>query len=202
MTTRDELVQQTRYAFDFIERLYMEVSYLIREMEGHLRDEPEKFAICKPTGYGVTTRSSTGLESANVSMWLPRRLAVSFIPSEHTEESRGKTHTPSTSDLKTLYVRILLDDKSIEQPMICSGVLYDLQRKTPGKGWDRFVENLMAHIEYNEHRVFVDAEKLEYEDAYVKFQGCLQTVPLYEIADSASLVSKVIEPSLELFRTV
>ena len=40
---KSELIAQTRLAFEFIQKLYFEISYLIKEMEGLLAEEEEEF---------------------------------------------------------------------------------------------------------------------------------------------------------------
>ena len=47
---RSEIVQQTKLAFDFIQKLYFEVSYLIKEIEGLFAEEEEGFILCRPSG--------------------------------------------------------------------------------------------------------------------------------------------------------
>jgi len=200
MTKEIELVRQTRLAFDFIQKLYLEVSYLIKEIEGILLEEEEKFIICRPSGYAITARSSTGLEAANVNMWLLRKLAVSFVPENNTSLERGQTHTELNEDLRVLYVRAVLDDKNVEQPALYSGALFNFQTKPQGAKWVKKFENLMGHIEYNDQKIFNQPEALDYEDAYIKLQGKLVRNNLYNINDSETLYSKVIFPSLEIFR--
>jgi hypothetical protein len=56
------LIEQTRLAFDFIQKLYLEASYLVKEIEGQLAEEEEQFVFGRSGGYAVTARSSTGLE--------------------------------------------------------------------------------------------------------------------------------------------
>jgi hypothetical protein len=50
MNNKSELIDQANLAFDFIQRLYLEVSYLIKEMEAMLSEQPENFIMGKP-GY-------------------------------------------------------------------------------------------------------------------------------------------------------
>jgi len=42
---KTELITQTQLAFDFIQKLYFEVSYLIKEVEGQLAQEEEGFML-------------------------------------------------------------------------------------------------------------------------------------------------------------
>ncbi|GFP32571.1 hypothetical protein HKBW3S42_00875 [Candidatus Hakubella thermalkaliphila] len=112
MAEKEEILRQTALAFDFIQKLYLEVSYLIKEIEGTLQEEDEKFVIGRPAGYGISARSSTGLESNNVSLWLLKKFAVFFVSEEKTKLERGQTITELHKDLKVLYLRIVLNDKN------------------------------------------------------------------------------------------
>ena len=82
MTT---ISSQITNAFSFIQKLYNESSYLLKEIEGQLSESSEKFLILKPSGYSISSRSSTGLEPNNVNFWLLRKFAVGFV-----EESKIK----------------------------------------------------------------------------------------------------------------
>jgi len=90
MNHRAEIIEQTNLAFDFILKLYLEVSYLIKEIEGMLYELEEKFVIGRSGGYHISARSSTGLESSNVSFWLMRKLGVFFIPENKTDRKKKK----------------------------------------------------------------------------------------------------------------
>lgn len=195
MTAKHEIIRQTALAFEFIQKLYFEVSYLIKEIEGTLQEEDERFIIGRPYGYAVSARSSTGLETGNVNLWLLKKFAVFFVPEEKTKIEKGLTITELHKDLKILYLRIVLNDKNIEEPKLFSGVLYNIEAKS----WSKF-ENIMGHMEYNDGKVFKDPQKIEYEDAYIKLHGKLFENNLYDINDSQTLYDKIIQPSLELYR--
>lgn len=199
MTQKEEIIRQTALAFDFIQKLYLEVSYLIKEIEGTLQEEEEKFIIGRPAGYGISARSSTGLESNNVNLWLLKKFAVFFVPEERTKLERGQTITELSKDLKVLYLRIVLNDKNIDEPTIYSGVLYNIQKKPQAKWVSKF-ESIMGHIEYNDDKIFKKPQEIDYEDVYVRFQGELIKNNLYDINDSQILYDKIIKPSLELYR--
>jgi len=200
MTTKDELIRQTNLAFDFIQKLYTEVSYLIKEVEGLLYEEKEKFVICRPSGYGITARSSTGLESVGVNMWLLRKLTVAFIPETQTKREQGQTVTEINEKLRVLYLKIILDDKNIEQPQIYSGILYDIHKNPQGAKSIKKFENLMGHIEYNDQKIFHNPNNIVYEDTKIKYKGEFISNNLYDLNDSNTLYQKVIVPSLDLFR--
>jgi hypothetical protein len=196
--TKSEIVEQTKLAFEFIQKLYFEVSYLIKEIEGLLSEEEEKFIIGKPAGYGVSTRKSTSLETSNVGFWLTRKLAVFFVPEEKAESKGGQTVTKIDDDLKVLYLRIVLNDEKIGEPAVYSGVLYSIQRKQAH--WPKKFEDVMGHLEYNDHKVFKNPEKIDFEDAYIKIRGELVKNDLFDINDSEAIVNRIIKPSLELYR--
>lgn len=193
-----ELSEQSRRAFDFIQKLYHESSYMIREIEVALADEEEKFAICRPSGYAITAASSRGLEPQNVHLWLLRRFLVCFVPEDRTQMTGGVTKTEFKDDLKVLFFRIILDDKEIP-PTVFAGALYDIVNKN--SAWQKF-ENLMAHIEYRAAKVFKDVKKIDYKDAFTEFSGKLLGRELFTVNSSEDLQKKIISPALELYRSV
>jgi len=196
--TKGEIIEQTKTAFDFIQKLYLEVSYLVKEIEGILQEEEEEFVIGRPSGYGISTLRSIGLESNLVTLWLVKKLAVFFVPKERTEFKGGQTYTKADRDLKVLYLRIVLNDKAVDEPTVHSGVFWDIQIKPQSK-WKKF-EHAMAHISYRDDKIFKDGERIEYEDGYLRFRGELKRNNLLEINDSETIVKRIIKPSLEIFR--
>lgn len=200
MINKSEIIEQTNLAFDFIQKLYLEVSYLIKEIEGLLHDEEEKFIIGKPAGYGISARSSTGLESSNVSLWLLRKFAVFFAPEDKTKLERGQTVTRIDNNLKVLYLRIVLNDKKINEPTVYSGVLRNIQKKEPQGEWIKKFENVMGLLEYGNDKILKNVEEINYEDAYIKLQGELVKNNLFEINDGEAIHERIIKPSLKLYR--
>ena len=199
MNNKSKIVEQTNLAFDFIEKLYLESSYLIKEIAGILNEEEEKFVIGKPSGYGISTTSSRGLEVSNVRLWLLKKFSVFFIPEEKTALRGGGTITKIDKDLKILYLRIVLNDKNIKEPAVYFGVLYNIQKKPEAK-WITKFERVMGILEYNDYKVFKDVGKINYENIYIKVQGELIKNNLFDINDSNAIVEKIIKPSLKLFR--
>ena len=200
MNNKSEIVEQTNLAFDFIEKLYLESSYLIKEMEGILNEEEEKFIIGRPGGYGISSISSRGLEANSVrSWWLLKKFSAFFIPEEKTALKGGGTITKIDKDLKILYLRIVLYDKNITEPTVYSGALYDIEKKSETEFPSKF-EQMMAYFEVNDYKVFKNIKKINYESTYIKIQGELIKNNLYEINDSETIVKKIIKPSLELYR--
>jgi hypothetical protein len=198
---KQEIIEQTRLAFDFLQKLYLEASYLIKEIEGLLYEEEERFLIGRCSGYAISTRSSSGLESNNVAMWLTRNFSVFFVPEDKTKPDRGQTLTDLNHRLKVLHVGIVLDDAKLAEPCIYSGVLYDISQKPLAK-WIKKFENIMSHLEYNRDKVFKNPDQLEYEDAYVKLSGRFVRNDLYDINSSEAIVERVIKPALNLYRGI
>jgi hypothetical protein len=184
---------------DFISKLYLEVSYLIKEIEGLLYQEEEKFIIGRPAGYGITARKTTGLDANNLSLWLMRKFAVFFIPEEQTKKEKGQTITAIDEKLKVLYLRFILDGDEVKAPTIYSGILHKIDKKPQAKGIKKF-EHIMGHLEYNDLKIFKNIEKLDYEDAYIKLSGQLIENHLFEINDSEEIEKRIINPSLALYR--
>jgi len=200
MNNKNEIIEQSNLAFNFVEKLYLESSYLIKEIEGILNEEEEKFIIGRSGGYGISSISSRGLEANSVrSWWLLKKFSVFFIPEEKTALRGGGTITKIDKDLKILYLRIVLYDKNIKEPTVYSGVLYDIEKKSETE-WPSKFEQAMVHIEVNDYKVFKDIKKINYESTYIKIQGELIKNSLYEITDSETIVKKIIKPSLELYR--
>jgi len=195
------MIQQTKLAYDFIQKLYLEVSYLIKEIEGLLAEEEENFIIGRSGGYAITARSSNGLEANNVYLWPLRMLSVFFVPSSLTKQSRGQTITKFEDGIKVLHLRITLDEKDIEQPYLRIGVIHDIYVKSDRKYPNKF-EQLNTHIEYNHSKVFAAGNEIDYEDAYVKFKAKYLQINLYDINSSDDIVVSVLSPVLELFRSI
>jgi hypothetical protein len=198
MNTQD-VIEQTRLAFDFIQKLYFEVSYFIKEVEGLLAEEDEKFVIGRPSGYGITTRSSTGLETNNIHLWLLRRLAVFFVPETSTQRKGGQTITKLEGN-RVIYLRIVLDDRELAEPTVSFGVLHSFVKKSAPGAWPTKVEHLMGHFEYIDAKVFKDPESIDYEDSRFGFKGQLLSASLYGMSDSEQIASQIIAPTLSLFR--
>ena len=199
MTNKSGIIEQTNLAFDFIQKLNLEVSYLIKEVEAMLSEEEERFIIGKPAGYGISARSSTGLETANVSLWVLRRFAVCFIPENETTIQRGQTVTELHDDLKILYLRFVLNGRGITEPAIYAGVLHDIKKGNRGTEIKKF-EQFMGHFEYINDNLFGNPENIHYEESTISIKGELLKVNLYDVNDSDAIRTKIVEPALALFR--
>lgn len=196
---KKEIEKQTKLAYEFIQKLFFEVSYLIKEMEGLLSEENPPFVICRPGGYAITTRSSNGLDSVYVNLWLLRKFSVAFGPKDTTLTIKGQTNTPLLPDRKVIYVRIILDDKDIYEPMIYSGVLYDFHKKTAEGKWPEKFEQLMTTFEYSEAQIFADPKIINFENNNFSLKGRLFDVPLFDIDSSTTLSEKIIKPTIKLY---
>jgi hypothetical protein len=195
---KSELITQTKLAFDFIQKLYYEVSYLFKEIEGLLSEEDEEFVFGRASGYAVTARTSNGLDPTLVRFWMFKKIAVFFIPKSFTKLEGGQTITRFEVNPKIIYIRVVLDDKDIKEPLIYFGVLKDFIKKE--KKWLVKVEQIMASIEYNEARAFKSDGSVDFEDGNASFKGKLSHVDLYDISNSADIVKKIITPLLKQFR--
>lgn len=197
MIEKSNLPEQTKFAFDFIQKLYLEISYMIKEIEGLLYEQEEKFVIGRPAGYGISTKSSTGLESTNVNFWLLRRFTVSFVPEEMTKLERGQTITNVSDRLVILHFRFVLNDKESNPPAIYSGIFHSIKAKAK---WIKKFENSMGHLAYNDEKIFKNFKQVDYEDAQIKVKGEFLKNDLYDINDSEAILNRIIEPSLKLYR--
>ena len=201
MNSKKDIIQQTRIAFEFLQKLYFEVSYLIKEVEGLLGEQPEEFIIGRPSGYAINTRSSTGLESNNVNLWLIRKLAVFFVPKTCTEVSGGITNTKFSKELKVIYLRVVLDDKEMSEPVVNAGILYDFEKKEFKSRLLKF-ENAMGHFEYNGNNFLKTLGNEDYEDNYLKFKLNMFETKLFDLNSGDDVVKILVEPLVKLYREV
>jgi hypothetical protein len=200
MKTKNELIEQTQLAFELLQKLYLETSYLIKEIEGILSEENENFLIGKPSGYGITSRSSIGLEAHMVRLWLMRKFGVFFVEEDMTEVRGGTTISKLDRQLKVIYLRIILDDSNKSEPAIYSGALHQIENK-PRIKWKKF-EQAMAYLEYKDDKIFIEPAKIDYEDSYLKLKGKLVTNNLYDINNSENIIKFIIEPTLKIYRSI
>lgn len=201
MENKNEIIEQSKLAFDFMQKLYFETSYLIKEIEGMLKEEEEKFVIGKPSGYGVTTRTSSGLEAGNVPLWLVRKLAVFYVPKVATAD-RKKTITKFGKKLKLIYARVILNEKDLDEPCLLTGVFHEIIKKTPANKFPKKVEEFMALLEKRDDKVFHKLDPLHYEDSYLQLKGKFFRVGLFDINNSEDIQKKIIEPVLKIFRKI
>jgi len=190
-----DLVAQKKNAFDFIQKLYFEISYLIKEIEGILQEE--ELVIGRPSGYGVSTKTSTGLEANNVENWLPKSFTVFFCQKDISKMYQGITITKIQDSLKVLLIHIELFDKEINNPKITYAIITDIVSKKPK--WEKF-EYLLSRFAYNGKKIFSNGPNIEYEDSYCSFKGKFYTENLFSINSSEELKKKIVDPMLALYR--
>ncbi len=195
---RKEIVQQTKLAFDYLQKLYFETSYLIKEIEGLLAEEEERFVIGRPGGYAFTNRSSSGLETNNVSLWPLRMLSVFLVPEDLTKTAGGVTVTNFVNGLKIIYLRIVLDEKNIDEPYINIGVIFNIVEKS-GKRLNKF-EHLITHIVYRDNKIFAGDNSINYKDSLIEFKGEFIRVNLFDVNSSDEIIKLVTDPVLIMFR--
>ena len=199
---KNEVIKNTYNAFEFIEKLYLECTYLIKEIEGILAQEPEEFIIGRPSGYQISSRKSNGLEPINVNYWMTKGLAIFFILKNRTTVKGGMTHSKIEKDNKVIYIRISLHEPEYKQPEMISGVLYEFEKLSEPKKWPGKIEALMQHFEYSKNKFLATLPDVNYEDSYVRVKGKFLSHHLFDINSSDEIKNKVIDPALELFRKV
>jgi hypothetical protein len=193
-----ELEDQTNKAFNFIQKLYFEASYLIKEVEGILQSEDEQFVIGRPSGYAVTTRTSTGLEPSNVELWLPKAFTVFFCPMEKTKIEKGQTLTIISDSLRLLVLDIELHGKNLNAPRALIGCISNIKCKKLSHV--KKFEQLMWEFAYNRKKIYATIPKVEYEDINLSFTGRFLEKALFSINNSDDVLNKLVTPMLKLFR--
>ncbi len=188
-----DLAKQTQNAFEFIEKLNFEVSYLIKEIEGLLALEPEQFKILKPSGYAVTAKKSNGLDPVLVEQWLKKNMAVFFGAKNNIRNSVTSLH----EDLKILFTYIQLFQKDIDQPKVYFGMLSDIHSK---QNENKF-EKLAFEFAYRADK-FINLESGSvYEDNYCSFKMDVIVEDLFSINNSTDVLEKIAQPMLNIYRT-
>lgn len=195
---KNHIVEQTKLAFDFIQKLYLETSYFIKEMEGILGQEKEQFQILKPRGYQISTAFSMGLESLNVQQWLVRKGVVCFASKSDIQHRRGRTNTKFHQNLKVIIVRFVLSDAKLDEPEVWVGVVSDIQLKAEE---DAKFEEYISDFSSYDSKVFKNEGKSKYEDNYWSIKLNLLKKPLYDITSSEDIKKEIIEPVLTLYKT-
>lgn len=193
---KTNVVEQTKLAFDFIQRLYLETSYFMKEVEGILQQEDEEFRILKPAGYAISAFRSVGLESALVEQWFIRKGAVFFVAKEDTELVRGQTVTKVKPNLKLIVLRFVLYDKDLDAPEVWGGVVSGIVQK---KEYSKFEYHIWKFV-YHEKKIFRDTVETTYEDGECSFKVNLFRRPLYEISNAEDIQREIVEPVLAIYR--
>ncbi len=196
---KKKIIEQTKLSFDLIQKLYHEVAFLVKEIEGQLAEADEKFVIGKPTGYQVTYISSTGLDQINVNKWLPRKMNIFFVPEEMTEVG-STTNTKFTKETKVIFLRIILENDEIKEPVIYYGIVFGFGENVLSNKRFMKVEQLPSHLEYRENTAFKDPSNIDYEDGYIKFQGKLKKQNLFDLTNPEDVHNLIVNPALKMFR--
>lgn len=102
--------------------------------------------------------------------------------------------------MKLIYLRIVLNDSNEIIPSIYSGIIYDIWKKKSDK-INKF-ENLMSSLQVKDEKIFKNPENPDYEDPSLKLKGKFVKNNLFDMRDSNSLVEKIVNPTLELYRSV
>ncbi len=108
--------------------------------------------------------------------------------------------TKFDSALKVFYMRLILDAPNINEPAVYSGVLHRIE-KMPHAKWTKF-ESVMSHLEGKDDKIFIDPNKIDYEDSYLRIKGDLIVNNLFDINNSNDIRKLIIEPSLKLYRDI
>lgn len=200
---KKQMNEQANLAFEFIDKINFEISYLIKETEGLLKREDEDFVIGRPRGYSITAGSSVGLDSPD--WWWYKRFSVFFVPRELTKMLGGRTNTSleNPKGLKIIYLIFNLSDKEISAPKISMGILYDISRISK-EYYKKFEDATVYYLKSiwemaRKYPNFVDGE---YEDKYLKFKGRFMTKDLFDINNTQDIKKKVIDPVLKQFRSL
>ncbi|MCF7912698.1 MAG: hypothetical protein K9M99_09230 [Candidatus Cloacimonetes bacterium] len=193
-----DMCQQINNAFDFMQKMYNEISFMIKEIQGQLAEK--EFYLLKPKGYGISSRSSTGLDIDQLPLWLLRQFAVAFTKNVQNKENKSRTETElqGNDNLKILYFRIILHRDESSCPQLLFGLIKSIKTKQVKKPFTKF-EQIMGHLEYDGGSIFSKPAKSKYEDKYIEFQYNFQKVNLLDINSSSDLNDKVIEPSIKMY---
>ena len=197
--TKKEIGKQIKNAFEFIQKLFNESSYLIKEIEGQLAESEYRFQILRTSGYAISGRSSNGLEANNVNFWLLRKFGVAFVEETKTEIKKGQNVTEINDDLKVIYIRIVLDDKNESTPQIIFGVFNTIEKY---KSDIKKFENLMGHFEYVDNKMFAKFPMIDYKNTYFRVKGKFKKVNLLDINSSDDLIEKVINPVIIIYEEI
>lgn len=195
----NDIATQTKHALNFVKKLHFEISFFIKEIEGLLLEEKERFTILKPGGYSVTSRTSSGLDSAGVEFWMPKDFTVFFCTEEFTDSTKGTTTTKFQEGLKILFMHIRLSNHNIDEPKIFFGVLYDI--KTKKEDIKKF-ENIVWEFSYFASKVLNQKQKINFEDNNCSFKGKYLQKNLLLIQSSSDVKKRIVEPLIKIFNDI
>lgn len=191
--------EQANLAIEFIDKLYFEISYMIKETEGLLKQEDEEFLIGRPRGYGITVGSSTGLDFPD--WWWYKKFSVFFVPKNYVEKQSGRTKTIFKKDLKIIYLIVVISDKDISKPKVALGVLYNIENKT--KQYFRKFEDATVHCLdsiWSLAKIYANYSEGNFEDKNIKFKGKFIIRDLFDINSTQDIQKKLLIPTLKQYR--
>jgi len=195
MPTPKQLAASTQNAFDFLQRLHLEVSYLIREVEEQLKQADPEFVQMKGAGYAVSTSRSSGLEPHNVKQWMSRTLTVGYCPKKvHTKQG---TPLPITARTRVLILHIVLHDADKNAPKVWFGRMTAAKGK---KGQADF-EKLLSKYSQQSEGLFTavpKSRKIRIDDSTCVMEGKFRSVDLFTVKKSKDVTRLIVEPMLAL----
>lgn len=191
------IVTQTRNALNFIRKLHIEISYLIKEIEGLLLEEDERFLLLKPGGYQIIARTSNGLDSAGVDLWMPKDISVFFCPEGDIDSVKSTTITKPKDGLRIILFQVLLTDNEISEPKVIYSYFNDLNIKK--KEYTK-IEQMLGEFTYSGSRIFSSPPLINFDNAYWSFKGKFKQRNLLSINSNKEVKSKLIEPALKIYR--
>ncbi len=193
--------EQAKLAFEFIDKLYFEITYLIKEIEGLLKREDEILIIGRPGGYRVTVGSSSGLDYPD--WWWYKQFSVFFVRENMTKITGGRTITSLQNNLKLLYLIVNLSDKDISSPKIAIGTLYGISC-TSAESYKKFEDASVHYLGsiWDSVMNHPNFEEGSYEDKYLKFKTSFVIKDLFDFNSTQDIQKKLLEPVLKRFRSL
>ena len=192
------LNDQTRSAFEFIEKLYAESSYLVKEIEGLLRNKEEIFVIGKQRGYQISASASSGLNSPE--QWIYKKLCAYFVPETMTKIIGGRTETSFSKDLKIIYLIIILSEEELKSPQIAIGILSRFKKLTVRfPKLEYFIISYIDRI-WNSIKELKGTKHKLYKDSSFEFNVNFVIKDLYDVNSIQDIEKKLVNPALRMFR--
>ena len=196
----DDINAQANAALDFLEKLNFEMSYLIKDVEGRLKEEPEEFVIGRGSGYAVSTSRSSGLDYAH--LWNMKNMSVFFVPSQYSSTKGGYTVTSFIDGLQAIYLLLDLKDPEIDMPMIYLGTMYDISIKNDK--YCKKLEHLLQPTHLWKYSKIYDhdvGDVITFDSEWESYKlKCSVKKPLFAIENSELVEKYLIKPSLRDFR--
>lgn len=193
-----QMNEQAKLAFEFLEKLYFETSYLIKEVEGLLKKEEEQFAIGRTRGYAIAASGSTGLEYPD--QWMYKKLSVFFVPKNYIEKLGGKTRTTFKKNLKIICLLVILSDKNVSLPKVIIGTLYDLWGNP--KYYKKLEDMISPYHLWDWVKIYTNFSQVDFADSYMKLKGKFIVRDLFDINKVQDIKKKLLIPTLREYRSL